>query len=593
MDQSLSKEKELVAADFLTFDPRRLFSMLLTFAQSHTAELMSGALLLVMGLQMLVVIWRKSITIDEIVMIPSAYYHLVDGDFQLVNEHPPLSKILAAIPLLFVQPIESPNDPTKSVTAEDKFARQGAFWDNNGDRFSTISFWTRVPMVLLTLTTGVLIFIFARWLFGSRPAVLAVALFSLEPTFLGHGRVVQTDAPAAFGYLLFFMALYLYSRRQTWRGALFLGAAAALAILGKYSMLLVGLVLAPAFIIFWWRSLNRRAITAHAMLTLAALVLVIDAAYFFKLPPIDATEPAWIAANFPSYGAAVSVAVETLSYVVPKEFLLGICFQIIHNRQGHSASLLGMYSQTGWWYYFPVAMLLKLTLPFLLLSLGSAVWACKRLIVGRELKFLYLLLPPIIYLIFVLFSHINIGVRYMLPMFPFLFILSAALLNRLLEIKTSRVASAVVLILLGWILVEAIRAYPNHISYMNQTASRAPHWWYLSDSNVEWGDDLHELAQYLQLKGERRVQDATLGGFGILRFYGIESTDGLSTNPPDENSPRYLAIGASFLNGSTIPAGPQGTRRDQLMTRVNFFEEYRHRAPEAIIGDSIYVFRVR
>lgn len=593
MDQSLSQEREFVAADFLTLDPRRLFSVLLTFAQSHVAELISGALLLIMGVQMLVVIWRKSITVDEIVMIPSAYYHLVDGDFQLVNEHPPLSKILAAIPLLFIQPVESPNDPTMSATSEDKFARQSAFWDNNGDRFGRISFWTRVPMILLTIVTGVLVFIFARWLFGSRTAVLAVALFSLEPTFLGHGRVVQTDAPAAFGYLLFFLALYLYSRQQTWRGALWLGAAAALAILAKYSMLLVGLVLAPAFVIFWWRSFNRRAIAAHAVVTLASLLLVINAAYFFKHAPLDATEPAWIASNFPSYGQAVTFTVDALSYLVPKEFLLGICFQIIHNRQGHSASLLGMYSQTGWWYYFPVAMGLKLTLPFLLLSLGSVFWACKRMVANRELKFLWLLVPAAIYLIFVLFSHINIGVRYMLPMFPFLIILSAWLLDQLLEFKTSRMASATVLILLGWILFEAIRAYPNHISYMNQVASRAPHWWYLSDSNVEWGDDLHALAQYLQQKGERRVQDATLGGFGILRFYGIEGADAFSTDPPDANSPRYLAIGASFLNGSAIPAGPSESKREEVMKRVNFFEEYRHRVPEAIIGDSIYVFRVR
>jgi 4-amino-4-deoxy-L-arabinose transferase-like glycosyltransferase len=593
MDQSLDKERQVVTADFVTIDPRRLFSMLLTFAQSHTAELIGGALLAIMGLQMFVVIWRKSITVDEIVMIPSAYYHLVDSDFQLVNEHPPLSKILAAIPLLFIQPVESPNDPTMSVTSEDKFARQGPFWANNGNRFASIGFWARVPMVLLTLVTGVLVFIFTRWLFGSRAAVLAVGLFSLEPTFLGHGRVVQTDAPAAFGYLLFFVALYVYWRKQTWRTACYLGVAAALAILAKYSMLLTGLVLAPAFLILWWRSSNRRAIVGHAVITLTAIILVINAAYFFKHQGLDATEPAWIAANFPGNGQAVTLVVDALTYLLPKEFLLGICFQIIHNRQGHSASLLGMYSQTGWWYYFPVAMGLKLTLPFLFLSIASTFWSVKRIIANREFKFLWVLIPAALYLIFVLFSHINIGVRYMLPMFPFMIILSAWLLDRLLEIRTPRVASAVALILIGWVLVEAVRAYPNHISYMNQIASRKPHWWYLSDSNVEWGDDLRALAQYLQQKGERRVQDATLGGFGILQFYGIECSDGLSIDPPDASSPRYLAIGASFLNGSTIPSGPAGSKRDDFMSRVNFFEEYRNRVPEAIIGDSIYVFRVR
>jgi hypothetical protein len=141
---------------------------------------------------MFAVIWRKSITVDEIVMIPSAYYHLVDADFQLVNEHPALPKILAALPLLFVQPNETARDPTSSMTVEDfKWERMNRFWDLNGNKFRSISFWARVPMILLTIGLGILIFLFARTLFGARTAVLAVALFSLEPTILGHGRVVK------------------------------------------------------------------------------------------------------------------------------------------------------------------------------------------------------------------------------------------------------------------------------------------------------------------------------------------------------------------------------------------------------------------
>src|ERR1043165_9487196 len=65
-----------------------------------------AVLLGLMALQMLAVIRQKSITIDEIVMIPSGYYHVATQNFELINDHPPLSKILAAIPLLFIQPEE-------------------------------------------------------------------------------------------------------------------------------------------------------------------------------------------------------------------------------------------------------------------------------------------------------------------------------------------------------------------------------------------------------------------------------------------------------------------------------------------------------
>src|ERR1043165_6300323 len=108
MDQPLILESETVATTLLVFEPRRFLSLSLAFVRSHAVEFTSGALLALMGLQMFSVIWRKSITVDELVMIPSAYYHLVDGDFQLINEHPPLSKIVAAVPLLFVQPNEQP-----------------------------------------------------------------------------------------------------------------------------------------------------------------------------------------------------------------------------------------------------------------------------------------------------------------------------------------------------------------------------------------------------------------------------------------------------------------------------------------------------
>jgi len=547
-----------------------------------------------MSLQMFAVIWRKSITVDEIVMIPSAYYHLVDADFQLVNEHPALPKILAALPLLFVQPNETAWDPTSSTTVEDfKWERMYKFWDLNGKKFQSISFWARVPMIFLTVGLGILIFLFARTLFGARTAVLAVALFSLEPTILGHGRVVQTDGPAAFGYFLFFLALYFYTSKTTWRRAVCLGAAVGIALLTKYSMLLVGLVLAPALIILWWRSSWRRAIPIQTAIIALTMLVVINAAYYFKLRSLTYVDYRWLAVNFGSYAHAVTTLTQSLSYILPKEFLLGICFQILHNRYGHSASLLGMYSQTGWWYYFPVALVLKTTIPLLLMSLVSVLWAVVRMIRHRDIRFMWLLTPVVVYMIFVLFSHIDIGVRYMLPLFPFVIILSAWMLDELLKMKWRTVGTVATVLLVGWIVFEAIRAYPNHIVYMNQFASRAPHWWYLSDSNVEWGDDLHELAQYLQAKGERRVLDATLGGFGILRFYGIECGNALDKQRDKSQDPLYIAVGASYLNGSTIPEGPRGSGRDTVASRVNFFDEYRHRQPETIIGGSIYVFRVR
>ena len=159
-----------------------------------------------------------------------------------------------------------PDQITAPLNSPDaKWGYQESFWADNAKRFDSLSFWPRVPMILLTVVLGFLVFRFARELFGPRAAVLAVALFSLEPTVLAHGRVVQTDIPAAFGYLLLFMALSRYARERTWRRAAWLGAAAAIAILAKFSMLLAGPVLAVFFLGLWWRAATFRSTSARPL----------------------------------------------------------------------------------------------------------------------------------------------------------------------------------------------------------------------------------------------------------------------------------------------------------------------------------------
>jgi len=529
-------------------------------------------------------------------MIPSAYYHLASGNFQLVNEHPPLSKLVAGAPLLFVQPEEArPDQITASPGSSDvQWAYYESFWENNFDRFDTVGFWARAGMIALTIGLGILVFWFARELFGDRAAVIATALFALEPTVLAHGRVVQTDIPATFGYLLFFIALYRYNRRRDWRRAAWLGTAAAIAILGKYSMLLVGLVLAAYFAALLWRVARSdvRRTLLHASLVLVAILFVVNAAYFFIHPPLSPADVQWINDSFTSHPRAFENMTRLLSWVLPKDFVIGILFQFVHNSAGHYASLLGMYRQTGWWYYFPVALALKTTLPFLLLSFAALAWASYEIVRKKDWRFAWLIVPFVVYTIFVLFSHIDIGIRYYLPAYPFLFIASAALLDRLLRSTRARiVATLIAIMLLAWIGVEAVRAWPNHISYMNQLASRAPHWWYLSDSNVEWGDDLKATAAYLHARGEDRVTDATLGGFFLLHHYGINRVDALDPNFDAAAAPRYIAVGASYLNGSTIPANFGRTVGLSDAERVNIFAEYRNRVPEAVFGNSVFLFR--
>ena len=597
MDEPLNQRVEQTT--HFDLDVRGVFAATRSWVVAHLAELACAALLAAMSLQMFAVISRKSITVDEIVMIPSAYYHLAAGNFQLVNEHPPLAKIIAGVPTLFVQPNEV---KPEQITGEpgsiaEKWSYAERFWENNPDIFESLSFWPRVPAIMLTVLLGLLIFKFARELFGPLAAVLAVALFTLEPTVLAHGRVVQTDIPAALGYLLLFFTMYWYTKGPSLKKAAWIGAAAGLALLAKFSMLLAGPLVAVAFGLLLWRARKngpgRRELIIHAALIVVVVILVINAGYLFQHRAIAAPDVQWINESFPRVSGTVAFLTSLVSHIVPADFVLGILRQVRHNNEGHPAGFLGMYSRTGWWYYFPVAFALKTTVPFLLLSIASLSWAIYRWVKDREARLLWMLVPFLVYTAYVLGSRIDIGVRYYLPAYPFLFILGGALLARALRSKQLRRAPILVAIaLMAWVGFEAVRAFPNHISYMNQLAAARPHWWYLSDSNVEWGDEARAVGQYLRERGETRVRSQFLGDFIMLHHYGVQPLVLANAEGNEPEHTRYVAIGASFLNGSTVPEtlkiqGRWATESE----RQNFFDAYRRRIPEAIIGGSIYLYR--
>jgi len=201
------------------------------------AETLCCCLLVVMGANLFSNAWRETLTNDELVHIPSGYQYLVAGNFRLNPDHPPLVKMWACLPLLVVRPrIDLQPDGADQGFARFTVLASIEFWQTNRLRFQTISFWSRAPMVLLTLALGVLIFVYGRQLFGARAALLAVALFSLEPTMLAHGWIVHTDLAAAFGYLLFFFTLQAYYRAPTFSRALCFGLATGFALLTKFSL---------------------------------------------------------------------------------------------------------------------------------------------------------------------------------------------------------------------------------------------------------------------------------------------------------------------------------------------------------------------
>ena len=559
---------------------RRVFE----FISHYRAELICALLLVVMGLNFLSVLPRKNLTLDETIHIPAGFYNL-HGNLAINIEHPPLVKMLSALPLLFTHTQAAAVDPQREYS-DYQIAQN--FWRANDAHYEALTFWPRVPMIAIALLLGALIFFCARRLFGPRTALLAAALYALEPTVLAHGRVVQTDIASALAYLLLSFALYFYLQTPNFRYALYVGLSAGLALSTKFSMVaLAPFAIVPLLGLFIFAprlGQKRGLVAAQLAIATVALIMIVNAGYFFHHPKqrytlsfYDSGSSATTHQPLPELAGQAFMAVQ---HIIPADFIHGMLRVVVLDQARSPAGLLGMYSKEGWWYYFPVAFGLKTTIPFLLLSVVSIVWALWILFRKRDERVLVLLVPIFSFAALAMMASTNIGIRHLLPVYPFLFIMGGAFLDHLLSYRRQRVMMAGILaVVLAWMGIEAIRAYPDYLTYMNEFASRAPHWYYLSDSNVEWGDDVKGLAAYLHERGEDTVSEA-IWGFEILEKYGIRKADAPSN--PDEAMTRYVAVGASFLNGSVNPS-----------RNPNDYAAYRELKPEKIIGGSIYVYRIR
>jgi hypothetical protein len=269
-------------------------------------------------------------------------------------------------------------------------------------------------------------------------------------------------------------------------------------------------------------------------------------------------------------------------FPLPAPVLEGIRFQAAASSAGEFPAFLnGAWSQTGWWYYYLVALAYKTPVPTLVLA-GIGVWSVARARLRRPGD-LWLILPPVL-LLYVLSFHYgkNYGVRYLLPAFPFLVLLAGRGVDLLLEERRALVPVGA---LLAWQLVASTIAAPHHLAYFNELVwpgDRARR--VLLDSNLDWGQDLGRLHTYLDGRGVHR---ACLGYFGHVdpAVYGIAFS-----LPPTTPAPGLCAISANFLAGYPYAITYAGERI--LGVRAGAWSWFDRMRPVARVGRSIYVFDV-
>jgi hypothetical protein len=216
---------------------------------------------------------------------------------------------------------------------------------------------------------------------------------------------------------------------------------------------------------------------------------------------------------------------------------------------------MGQQSVTGWWYYFAAAFLIKTPIPTILLAAGAGIFGRKYL--RNNTILLLCALPVCLFLLLTAIQDVNIGLRYILPVYPFIFLLVSGLFT----IKHNVMKYAIAVIC-AWYAIISFRIHPDYLAYFNELAGGPGNGHKcLVDSNLDWGQDLPALRAYME---ENRIDKVNLSYFGCTnpKYYGINYNylPGYIVLPADYEYPqtdiqncRYFAISATMLQGLYLP----------------------------------------
>ncbi len=465
--------------------------------------------------------WRVySNTWDEPEHLAAGLELLDRGRYEYDTEHPPLARVLLALGpwLAGAHSFDTP-PPEGTPEGIHILYSGGHYW-----RYLTLARLGTLPFLALLLLGT---WLWARRLFETpRAALLPVLLLLCVPPILGHGALASLDIAAAATILLALYALqrWLVTARLT--DALLFGLAAGVAVSTKFSSVpfigLALLLLAPAqAVVGSWRGLPAAPQSPAAMaargaarwqlrlagLALAALAMLVPL-YLVYGP--RASNPAGVALRFNwalSYllqrpGLDHQLGALLSKLWLPRELedlVNGVVAVKAHNDSGHRSYLLGQVRLTGWWYFYLVALAVKTPIP--LLAAGPLGLGClaRRGWQRRDSWAAAPLMVVIAILTFACaFSRINIGIRHILILYPFLALGGAYVTVRAWQritawprTRAALAAGATLLAIMAWQLSTVWRAYPDYLPYFNEAVAHPER--VLVDSDLDWGQDLYRL----------------------------------------------------------------------------------------------------
>ena len=483
--------------------------------------------------------WIETPTVDEFAHVPAGMSYWKHGEWSLYSKNPPVLKLWMTLPV--VLGIAGPAN-TPDVKVEPfrwgPWLYGAEFEKENSQNYLRIFFAARMMVIVLSSAAGLLIFLWANQLSGKIPAALAAFGFWLSPTVLAHGHLATVDIGAAlviFGLCYFLFAMPDKPKIST---LLICGLLFGLALTTKFSSLFV-LPLVVYVLATRAKGYRIKALAVSAISCLLAIQIVFG---FSSL----ATFKKDYESKSKLGRRVVSLVPDWFPIPLPRYFIEGLDAQLADAETGEFGNYLnGEWSQTGWWYYnleslglkeHPASIVLIFLIPF---AIRKKRFKTLLPIIGP----LVLLAIPLLFL-----NPLQVGIRYLLPLFPFLFLLMAMIFD---NFKIAMRLSPLILAAWTW---SAIATAPHYLSYFNSIAREFGNpETLLLDSNFDWGQDLYRL---------KNMAAQATPPFGLMYFGHVSPAEyGISYQLiPDHPVEGLLAVSANLLEGMDYPVlAPDGT----------------------------------
>lgn len=581
--------------------------------------LIAGIILILLFVAQAFAIRNDSLTMDELAHLPAGYSYLSQMDMRLNPEHPPLVKDLSAIPLLFFKDIKFTGDIKawkSDVNGQWDFGNYFLF--KSGNPAQRIIFWGRIPMILLLVVLCFYVFLWTKELFGNKAGLLALFLSALSPTFLAHGRIVTTDVGAALGVIMASYYYFRFLKDPSPKKIIISGVALGIALLLKFSLIL----LIPFFGIamFLWvifKSQGKNIWKNFVKYLFSTILIgllglaVIWLAYLFHVwnyPPhkqlSDTTLILQSAKNKSLANLIIWMSDKPILRAIA-HYALGLLMIFQRASGGNTGYFMGEISAAGWKAYFPAVYLLKETITFHLFSLIALLFLIYRAVKSNWLKspikrffsWVSYRITEISMVVFIaiywatsLKSNLNIGVRHLLPVFPFTIILVSGITilwlgkeSRYYKFKLGFVCLAIV-----FQFVSVALTYPHMLSYFNEAVGGSSQGYkYVADSNLDWGQELKRLKIWLDDNNINAVYLDYFGGSDTTYYLGNKYKEWHGHYTKSQiSSGGYLAVSATYLDFGLGKASKGYT------DKTGFYEWLNNYTPVTVIGNSIFVYRI-